>query len=78
MRTTVRVADEGSQVKLARDKVLCAVWTRQLKGLTSVLAPPQKSYAVQVDTMTALFYRVTLCALALSLLEVKGRPLARG
>ena len=59
-----------------RDKVLCAVWMCNSRGSNSVLAPPQKSNAVQVDTMAPLFYRVTLCALALFSLEVKGRPLA--
>ena len=46
------------------------------RGSNSAVAPPQKSNAVQVDTMAALFYRVALCALALFSLEVKGKPLA--
>ena len=65
------MADKGSQVKLARDEVLCAVRMCNSKG--SAVASPQKSNAVQVDTMAALFYRVTLCVLALFSLEVKGR-----
>ena len=62
-----------------RDSAL-RVWKQDLLPETpvpnSAVASPQQSNAVQVDTMAALFYRVTLCALALFPLEVKGRPLA--
>ena len=76
MKTMVRVADEGSQVELARDKYWVRYGCVNCRGSDSVLAPPQKPNTVQVDTMAALFYRVTLCALALFSLEVKGRQLA--
>ena len=71
MKTT---ADEGSQVELARDEDCVRCGCATVGALT--LASPQKSNTLQVDTMAALFYRVTLCALALFSLEVKGRPLA--
>ena len=45
MKATVRVADEGSQVELARDKVsqarVIAVWMCNCRGSNSVLTPPQ-------------------------------------
>ena len=61
-------------MKLACDEdcVRCGCVTLGALYNTAVVSP-QKSNAVPVDTMAALFYRVTLCVLALFSLEVKGR-----